>query len=211
MQKRRAGRKKFQETRHPIYKGVRQRNGKWVCELRQPNNKTRVWLGTFSHPHMAAIAHDVAALAFRGDNASLNFPESAVSLPRLDAETTSLKTIQLTATQAANNHFLEAKEEMSSILGSSSNSNSNNNNNNNNNSSNDGSFSSSSHEEELSSDYFSLGEDSRSFYWDEDGVFNMPVLMNSLAEGLIITPPALERGFNWVGVETTMELTLWGD
>ncbi|MED6188378.1 hypothetical protein PIB30_085393 [Stylosanthes scabra] len=205
MQKRRAGRKKFQETRHPIYKGVRQRNGKWVCELRQPNNKTRVWLGTFSHPHMAAIAHDVAALAFRGDNASLNFPQSAASLPRLDAETTSLKTIQLTATQAANNHFLEAKEEMSSsILESSSNSNSNNN------SSNDG-FSSSSHEEELCSDYCSLGEDSRSFYWDEDEVFNMPVLMNSLAEGLIITPPALERGFNWVGVETTIDLTLWGD
>ncbi|XLU46961.1 dehydration-responsive element-binding protein 1B-like [Arachis ipaensis] len=189
MQKRKAGRKKFQETRHPIYKGVRQRNGKWVCELRQPNNKTRVWLGTFSHPQMAAIAHDVAALAFRGENASLNFPQSAASLPRLNAETTPLKSIQITATQVANNHFVEGREEIMSILGSND---------------------ASSHEEELSSDC-SFGEDSRSFYWDEEEVFNMPGLMNSLAEALIITPPALERGFNWVGVETTMDLTLWGD
>ncbi|KAK6135295.1 hypothetical protein DH2020_030937 [Rehmannia glutinosa] len=31
--KKRAGRKKFRETRHPVYRGVRRRNsGKWVCE-----------------------------------------------------------------------------------------------------------------------------------------------------------------------------------
>ncbi|EAZ31694.1 hypothetical protein OsJ_15842 [Oryza sativa Japonica Group] len=31
--KRRAGRTKFKETRHPVYKGVRSRNpGRWVCE-----------------------------------------------------------------------------------------------------------------------------------------------------------------------------------
>uniref|UniRef100_M8CQS0 Uncharacterized protein n=1 Tax=Aegilops tauschii TaxID=37682 RepID=M8CQS0_AEGTA len=31
--KRRAGRTKFKETRHPVYKGVRRRNpGRWVCE-----------------------------------------------------------------------------------------------------------------------------------------------------------------------------------
>ncbi|CAL0300728.1 unnamed protein product [Lupinus luteus] len=31
--KKRAGRKKFNETRHPVYRGVRRRNsGKWVCE-----------------------------------------------------------------------------------------------------------------------------------------------------------------------------------
>ncbi|RVW48004.1 Dehydration-responsive element-binding protein 1D [Vitis vinifera] len=32
-QKRKAGRKKFKETRHPLYKGVRQRNGKWLLWL----------------------------------------------------------------------------------------------------------------------------------------------------------------------------------
>ncbi|MFS7911413.1 putative transcription factor AP2-EREBP family [Helianthus anomalus] len=41
--KKRAGRKKFKETRHPVYGGVRRRNpGKWVCEVREPNNQSRV-------------------------------------------------------------------------------------------------------------------------------------------------------------------------
>nr|QGW58253.1 dehydration-responsive element-binding protein 1A2 [Stevia rebaudiana] len=98
--KKRAGRKKFRETRHPVFRGVRRRDsGKWVCEVRQPNNKTRVWLGTYPTADMAARAHDVAVLAMRGRSACLNFADSLWRLPV--PKSGNVKDIQMAAVKAA--------------------------------------------------------------------------------------------------------------
>ncbi|KAI3705820.1 hypothetical protein L1987_76064 [Smallanthus sonchifolius] len=98
--KKRAARKKFKETRHPVYRGVRRRNSdKWVCEVREPNKKSRVWLGTYPTAEMAARAHDVAVLAMRGRSACLNFADSVWRLPV--PESSNVKDIQKAAAMAA--------------------------------------------------------------------------------------------------------------
>nr|QGH59166.1 CBF16 [Hordeum vulgare subsp. vulgare] len=79
--KRPAGRTKFKETRHPVYRGVRRRGnaGRWVCEVRVPGQRgERLWLGTYLTADAAARAHDAAMIGLLGHSAAcLNFPDSA--------------------------------------------------------------------------------------------------------------------------------------
>ncbi|KAG2390135.1 hypothetical protein LR48_Vigan07g246400 [Vigna angularis] len=60
-----------------MYKGVRKRKwGKWVSEIRLPNSRERIWLGSYDTQVKAARAFDAALYCLRGKGASFNFPDT---------------------------------------------------------------------------------------------------------------------------------------
>lgn len=67
------------------YKGVRMRKwGKWVAEVRQPNSRGRIWLGSYKTADEAARAYDAAVVCLRGSSATLNFPDNPPEIPLAD-------------------------------------------------------------------------------------------------------------------------------
>ncbi|KAI3670724.1 hypothetical protein L1987_87719 [Smallanthus sonchifolius] len=63
-------------------RGVRKRKwGKWVSEIRLPNSRERIWLGSYDSPEKAARAFDAALFCLRGSTANFNFPHQPPNIP----------------------------------------------------------------------------------------------------------------------------------
>jgi EREBP-like factor len=213
--KRRAGRKKFRETRHPVYRGVRARAGgtRWVCEVREPQAQARIWLGTYPTPEMAARAHDVAAIALRGATAAdLNFPDSAHALPR--ARTAAPDDIRRAAAQAAELYRPSSSSSSASGLLL-----------------HHGRRTIAAPPPPLSlpppeasstccwtTSTATRGADTTPTccygFLDEDSIFDMPGLIHDMAWGMLLTPPAMGRGLDWGALDddddhSHVDCTLW--
>ncbi|CAA0810971.1 Ethylene-responsive transcription factor ERF017 [Striga hermonthica] len=64
------------------YKGVRKRKwGKYVSEIRLPNSRERIWLGSYDTAEKAARAFDAALYCLRGRAARFNFPNDPPEIP----------------------------------------------------------------------------------------------------------------------------------
>ncbi|CAN6284169.1 unnamed protein product [Urochloa humidicola] len=157
------GRRARAETRHPVYRGVRLRAGKWVSEIRELRKPSRIWLGTYPTPEMAAAAYDAAALALRGAGAALNFPDAARSRPA----PASASPDDVRAAAAAAAAMAAAMDDGHRGIGRHG------------------------HHEMRGDGGGGAGAVAAAGVVDEDDLFEMPRLMMSMAEGLMMSPPAL--------------------
>ncbi|CAN1842452.1 Dehydration-responsive element-binding protein 1B [Linum perenne] len=167
------------------YRGVRSRSGKWVSEIREPKKTNRIWLGTYPTPEMAAAAYDVAAIALKGPNTALNFPESFYSYPT--PASTSASDIRAAAQNAATALMPQNPAQSADRKG----------------------IQKAAAE---AAEGFRPAEE-RMVYVDEEDVFGMPGILASMAEGMLLPPPpvaaAVEDDVGEGGGDMAADVWLW--
>ncbi|KAL0312662.1 UNVERIFIED_CONTAM: Ethylene-responsive transcription factor [Sesamum radiatum] len=150
--------------KHPLYRGIRSRSGKWVSEIREPKKTTRIWLGTYPSPEMAAAAYDVAALALKGGDTLLNFPDRVGTYPVPASPSPS--DIRRAAASAAALMKPESSGEVAAAVGGQQ-----------------------GQEESVSSSAETLTSGHE--FIDEEALFHMPNLLMDMAEGMLVSPPRM--------------------
>ncbi|KAL8148221.1 ethylene-responsive transcription factor ERF025-like [Apium graveolens] len=157
--------------KHPVYRGIRSRSGKWVAEIREPRKTTRIWLGTYPTPEMAAAAYDAASFVLKGPDTALNFPaENYNSLLLVPTEPPTAAEIRVAAANAAASRAVVISESVALPAPDQLTQNSN-----------------SKVMNENTTGLLKMKEE----YVDEEELFDMPNLLMAMAEGMLVSPPRI--------------------
>ncbi|XP_004245652.1 ethylene-responsive transcription factor ERF027-like [Solanum lycopersicum] len=150
--------------KHAVFRGIRCRSGKWVSEIREPRKTTRIWLGTYPTPEMAAAAYDVAAMALKGNDAVINFPGNINSYPSLPPSPAAADIRKAAATAAALMKIESGETTSGTQPGT---------------------------DDHRSLGNVHMMETRDHEYIDEEALFDMPNLLVDMAEAMMVSPPRM--------------------